>query len=230
MTEILTSAQMRSIEAAAIESGAVTGLELMERAGAGAVAAVLAQWPDLAKGGHRAAVLCGPGNNGGDGYVIARLLAERGWMVQVLAWGEPGDGAPDARAMRIGWDRFGPVAPLGSLGDFGFAQLWPELVVDALFGTGLTRALPEPLGNVLTGIDHWDERVRPGCRFVAVDIPSGLCADTGRKLGRVLPAGLTVTFHAEKHGHRLEDGPKLCGKVVVVDIGLDPWDHHRHDV
>ena len=229
MTEILTSAQMRSIEGAAIESGAVTGLDLMERAGAGVVAAALAHWPELAQGVHRAAVLCGPGNNGGDGYVIARLLAERGWAVEVLAWGDPARLPPDARAMRAAWDRFGPVAPLHGLGDVGFAQPWPGLVVDALFGTGLTRPLPDDVCNILTGIDHWIDRVRPGCRFLAVDIPSGLCADTGRILGRVLPAGLTVSFHARKHGHLLGDGPRLCGKVVVADIGLGPWDDHRHD-
>ncbi len=229
MAEILTSAQMRAIEGAAIDSGAVTGLELMERAGAGVVAALIEAHPELGQGAHRAAVLCGPGNNGGDGYVIARLLAERGWAVEVLAWGDRARLPPDARAMREAWDRLGPTAPLHALGDFGFAKPWPEVVVDALFGTGLTRPMPDEIANVLTGIDHWHCRVRAPCTFVAVDIPSGLCADTGRNLGRVLHADLTVTFHAEKHGHRLADGPKLCGKRVVADIGLAPWDHHRHD-
>jgi hydroxyethylthiazole kinase-like uncharacterized protein yjeF len=81
MTELLTAAQMRAIEAEAIASGAVTGLELMERAGAGVVEAIFAEWPALATAPHRAVVLCGPGNNGGDGFVVARLLKEAGWEV-----------------------------------------------------------------------------------------------------------------------------------------------------
>jgi len=229
MSEILTSAQMRAIERAAIDSGSVTGAELMERAGAATVAALFAARPELAKGGHRAAVLAGPGNNGGDGYVIARLLTARGWTVEVLAWGEAGRMSADARAMRGRWDTLGPTEPLGVLGDFGFAQPWPEVVVDAVFGTGMTRQMPDKVSQVLTGIDHWIWRVRPRCTVLAVDLPSGLCPDTGQTLGRVLPADLTVTFHARKRGHRLGQGPKLCGKLVVADIGLGPWDHHRHD-
>ena len=84
MIELLTADQMRAIEAAAIESGAVTGLELMERAGAGALKAVLEEWPELADGTHCAVVLCGPGNNGGDGFVVARLLQNAGWDVEVF--------------------------------------------------------------------------------------------------------------------------------------------------
>ena len=79
MVEVLTAAQMRSIEQEAISSGEVTGLALMERAGRGVVDAVFEQWPELAKTSHRAVVLCGPGNNGGDGFVVARLLKEWGW-------------------------------------------------------------------------------------------------------------------------------------------------------
>jgi hydroxyethylthiazole kinase-like uncharacterized protein yjeF len=227
MTEILTSAQMRAIERAAIESGKVSGAQLMERAGAAAVAALFAERPALAQGRHRAAVLCGPGNNGGDGYVIARLLAGRGWAVEVLAWGDPARMSPDARGMKRMWD--GPTEPLHVLGDFGFAQPWPEVVVDAVFGTGLTREIPREVSRVLNGIDFWIARVRPGCTVLAVDLPSGVNPDTGACPLSVLPADLTVTFHAEKHGHRLGRGPKLCGKVVVADIGLGPWDHHRHD-
>ena len=84
MTELLTAAQMRAIEQAAIESGEVTGLELMERAGRGVVEAIFEEWPELAKTPHRAVILCGPGNNGGDGFVVARLLKEWGWEVEVF--------------------------------------------------------------------------------------------------------------------------------------------------
>ena len=87
MTELLTAAQMRAIEAAAMASGRVTGPELMERAGAGVAEAVLLHWPAFARTPQRAVVLCGPGNNGGDGFVVARLLAARGWQVTVCALG-----------------------------------------------------------------------------------------------------------------------------------------------
>ena len=98
MTELLTAAQMRAIERAAIESGEVTGLELMERAGRGVVEAVFEEWPDLAKAPHRAVVLCGSGNNGGDGFVVARLLKDWGWEGEVVLYGDPAKLPPDAKA------------------------------------------------------------------------------------------------------------------------------------
>lgn len=221
MTEILTSAQMRAIERAAIDSGAVTGAGLMERAGAAVAAAALARLPGLAGPGGRALVLCGPGNNGGDGYVIARHLHRRGWAVEVLAWGDPAALPPDARAMHDAWARLGGVEPLHVLGDGG-PDGAPDLIVDALFGTGLTRPLPEKVGQVLTGIEDWCARRMLRPLVVAVDVPSGLDADTGQPLGRVLRAGLTVTFHAPKLGHYLGQGPAFCGDLVVADIGLPP--------
>lgn len=217
---LLTSAQMRAIETAAMASGAVSGLALMERAGAEVVAAALAT-PALAGAPPgRAAVLCGPGNNGGDGFVIARLLHGRGWQVEVLIWGDPARLPPDARTSHDAWAALGPVGRLESLGDGGFGDPAPDLIVDALFGTGLTRPLPEAVSDLLTGIDHWRERRRLDPLVVAVDVPSGLCADTGRVLGRPLPAGLTVSFHAARLGHYLGRGPELCGDLVVADIGL----------
>jgi len=235
MTEILTSAQMRAIERAAIDSGAVTGAALMERAGALVVAAILARLP----GPGRALVLCGPGNNGGDGYVVARLLHDRGWPVEVLAWGDPAALPPDARAMHDAWAALGLVGTLDSLGDGGpdggsdggpdgGSYGGPELIVDALFGTGLSRPLPDRVARVLTGIDAWTERKRVFPLVVGIDVPSGLNADTGQALGRVLPAGLTVTFHAPKLGHYLGQGPALCGELVVADIGLPPRPRFRH--
>ena len=88
MTELLTAAQMRAIEQAAISSGEVTGLELMERAGRGVVEAILEEWQEMALTTHKAVVLCGPGNNGGDGFVVARLLKDRGWEVEVFLYGD----------------------------------------------------------------------------------------------------------------------------------------------
>lgn len=225
MTELLTSAQMRATEGAAIESGAVSGAQLMERAGAAVVGAALAERPELAAGPWYAVVLCGPGNNGGDGFVIARLLHQRGWRVEVLFYGDAARLPPDARAMHDAWAALGPVTalddPRRGLGDGGFGADAPDLIVDALFGTGLTRPLPQDAANALSGIGYWRERVRKWPLFVAVDIPSGLCADSGRPLGTAARCDLTVSFHRAKPGHYLDQGPDHCGKrVVVADIGL----------
>lgn len=224
MGEVLTSAQMRSIEVAAIAAGQATGLDLMERAGAGVVDAVLTRWPALADGPGSAAVLCGPGNNGGDGFVIARLLAGRGWKVKCLVPGDPAILPPDARTNWKRWAAMGETLPLdhpahGVMSGFAPEDV-PDLIVDALFGTGLTRPLTGLAHDAPAGISHWMERVMRRLPVVAVDLPSGLSADTGRNLGCSLPADLTVTFHRPKLGHYLADGPGLCGALVVVDIGL----------
>ena len=215
MTELLTTAQMRAIEAEAIASGATTGLALMERAGVGVVAAMLKAWPEMALTAQRAVVLCGPGNNGGDGFVVARLLAARGWQVVVCALGP--SVAPDAQAARSAW--VGPV--------IGPADLdWPDfrraaVVVDAMFGLGLAREIAPGVWGLL-------EMARTsGCKLVAVDILSGICADTGaaRSAGGYLdwPADLTVTFERAKLGHCLGRGAEMAGRLVVVPLGLDRW-------
>ena len=239
MSEVLTAAQMRAIEAAAIASGAVTGLELMERAGAGVVAAVLEEWPEMALTPQRAVVLCGPGNNGGDGFVVARLLAARGWAVEVYLYGDAGKLPPDARVNYERWMEVGEVKPMGH--SYGSC----DLVVDAVFGVGISRPIDDPiLWEVLWQVDDvcdvWDghdQYVFPNAsstqhgkapRTVAVDIPSGLHADTGEVVGsrpdhgrRAPRVMLTVTFQAEKLGHILGEGELLCGKVVVVDLRIE---------
>ncbi len=239
MSELVTAAQMRAIEQAAIASGAVTGLELMERAGQGVVDAMCKSWPELADGAHSAVVLCGPGNNGGDGFVIARLLVARGWSVEVFLYGDPGKLPADARANYARWTEIGEVAPLDNdWNDPGEA----EVIVDALFGTGLTR--PVALPRVLLALAESRANggssppgVRRGrdTRVVAVDMPSGLCSDSGRALTRegsapteggvgAVPAAeadLTVTFHALKQGHVLADCPGHTGRVFVHDIGIE---------
>ena len=237
MTELLTAAQMRGIEAAAIASGEVTGLELMERAGRGVVEAIFEEWPELRATSHRAVVLCGPGNNGGDGFVVARLLKEWGWEVEVFLYGDPEKMPSDARVNYERWVGMGEVSTLAE----GSEETDPglpvglenhDLVIDALFGTGISRPLPklppvrrfmaDAFGNNYLGrISEWLPRV------VAVDLPSGLCSDSGRHLrpietvrNRDCFAHLTVTFHAGKLGHYLGDGPSACGKLSVKDIGL----------
>lgn len=232
MTELLTAAQMRAIEEAAITSGEVTGLELMERAGRGVVEAVFEEWPELAKAPHRAVVLCGPGNNGGDGFVVARLLKDWGWEVEVYLYGDPAKLPPDAR---VNYERWGEVGEVGDIDDW--IQDLPDLLIDALFGTGLTRPIVD-LSSTFLHINEEQGRAQgfqyPNIRIVSVDLPSGLCSDSGKALvpegekrgpawrePSVLNAQLTVSFHGLKQGHLMGDGPFACGKVVVVDIGLE---------
>ncbi|WP_457648909.1 NAD(P)H-hydrate dehydratase [Profundibacter sp.] len=232
MTELLTAAQMRAIEQAAIESGQVTGLELMERAGRGVVEAVFEEWPELAATSHRAVVLCGPGNNGGDGFVVARLLKEWGWEVEVFLYGDADKLPPDAKVNYERWKGMGEVAPLTDEAIDGYGEDHPEtvLALDAIFGTGLSRPFLD-LGRVQDELNYWQAASRNGAmpKVVSIDIPSGICSDSGRYLGYenenpfdfAIMANLTVTFHSEKRGHRLACGPHGCGKVVVKPIGLD---------
>ncbi|AZV79067.1 NAD(P)H-hydrate dehydratase [Parasedimentitalea marina] len=246
MTELLTAAQMRALEMAAIESGDVTGLELMERAGQGVVEAIFEEWPELMGRGTspsrspgylepdekdplRAVVLCGPGNNGGDGFVVARLLKERGWDVEVYLYGDAEKLPPDARVNFERWGKLGAICV--PCEDGGFKYPIAGIVVDALFGTGLTR--PISLGEGLF-VDFnllGDPGMSGGTKVVALDLPSGLCSDSGKTVGPALFADLTVSFHAQKLGCELGNGPERCGKTVVKDIGLERFgviDHPHH--
>ncbi|MBL1437464.1 MAG: NAD(P)H-hydrate dehydratase [Rhodobacteraceae bacterium] len=232
MTELLTAAQMRAIEQAAIDSGDVTGLELMERAGRGVVEAILEAWPEMALTSQKAVVLCGPGNNGGDGFVVARLLKHRGWEVEVFLYGEVEKLPPDAKANADRWLEMGTVEPFAQYqGRKGWSC---DLVLDALFGTGLTRNLM-PLGGLFWemedmvdcfAIETGHKRGRPA--IVAVDFPSGICSDSGEEYPHEehwqrfsAMAHLTVSFHRAKCGHFLSEGPSRSGKVVTKSIGLD---------
>jgi hydroxyethylthiazole kinase-like uncharacterized protein yjeF len=197
--EILTVEQMTAADRAAI-AGGVSGPRLMERAGAAVVDAIAARFA-----GRRTLVLAGPGNNGGDGYVIARRLAERGWDVGVAALGPAR--TPDAQAAEKQWA--GETLPIGP--DLPNA----ELIVDALFGAGLDRPLSPELGRFARRLEPMRDKV------VAVDVPSGLSGDTGRVIGAAcFHAALTVTFHRRKPAHVLQPGRDICGDVVVADIGL----------
>ncbi|GFE66731.1 NAD(P)H-hydrate dehydratase [Litoreibacter roseus] len=213
MTERLTAAQMRTTERAAIDSDLVTGLELMERAGRGVVDAIFEEWPDLAKTAHRAVVLCGPGNNGGDGFVIARLLKDWGWDVDVFLYGDPAKLPPDAKTNHDRWCKLGQVAALSNYTDGDTVH---DIYIDALFGTGLGRPVDGHPARVLASLGYHEDRL------VCVDIQSGLCADSGRMLGeqQAASAALTVTFHRTKLGHVLAQGPVASGRIKVVDIGL----------
>ncbi|MEM9049190.1 MAG: NAD(P)H-hydrate dehydratase [Pseudomonadota bacterium] len=216
--ELLTAARMRVIEQAAIARGSTSGLCLMERAGQGVVEAVFAWRPELAESPHYAVVLCGPGNNGGDGFVVARLLNARGWTVEVFFYGDPAKLPADAAENHRRWSALGAVRPFAPT---TVAQAKADLFVDALFGTGLSRPLPNALTEALAGAHASD---RTAQKRVAVDAPSGLCLDSGRILGpagaTAVNAALTVTFHRPKIGHYLNEGPGCCGALRVVDLGL----------
>jgi hydroxyethylthiazole kinase-like uncharacterized protein yjeF len=158
-------------------------------------------------------VLCGPGNNGGDGFVVARLLKEWGWEVEVFLYGDPERLPPDARANYERWRGMGEVKASTSFDPWTHRDLF----VDAIFGTGLTRKLDAEVLRLVSQLG--------GERVVAVDCPSGYCLDSGRALldGDELDsaADLTVTFQFMKIGHILGNGPLAMGDVRVVEIGLN---------
>jgi len=195
---ILTASQMLAAEQAAIEVG--TPVEtLMERAGAG-----LAEAAHRFSTGMPALILCGPGNNGGDGYVAARHLAARGVQVRLAALSGPKSEA--AKWARSQWS--GPVEKLG-------ADTQPApLLIDALFGTGLRRGLEETVSQELF-------RLLKNSRLgIACDLPSGVATDTGEALSEVPGFDMTVTFGALKPAHRLASAMHRCGRVVLADIGI----------
>ncbi len=241
MTELLTAAQMRSLEAAAIASGEVTGLELMERAGRGVVEAIFEEWPELAKTSHRAVVLCGPGGNGGDGFVVARLLKEWGWEVEVFLYGTPEGMPADARVNYERWMAMGEVGVLNSENCEWEGK--PAVLIDAVFGIGLTRPLPADLVDAFSVLVGRKTRpyVRRFKKCVAIDVPSGLNCDSGDYLHLQtegwLTSDLTVTFTMEKVGHRISDGPTFSRRLAVKLLGLHreeflergPFDHDPSD-
>ena len=198
---LLSVEQMYRADLATIEGG-TPGLELMENAGAGVARAILGRRP-----AGPVAVLCGPGNNGGDGFVIARHLKAAGWPVRLGLLGARDRLKGDAAAMAERWD--GAIEPLS-------AELIDDaaLVVDAVFGAGLTRDVD---GVVAELADTARARRLP---VAAVDVPSGVDGDSGAVRGTAFRAELTTTFFRRKPGHLLLPGRDLCGTVEVVEIGI----------
>jgi len=211
-----TRETIRSWDLRAIQDFGMPGIVLMENAGAGAarIIAELAREPEPLP--QPFVILCGPGNNGGDGFVIARHLYNRELEVHVwIAGSAEYAESSDARvnldilkrmAIPLSLALAGPQEPAAALGR--------GTIVDALFGTGLSRPLRAPFLD-------WVEAVnRNGRPVVAVDIPSGLDANTGEILGAAVFADHTITFAASKLGFERGEGPKHCGRVHVVDIGM----------
>ena len=199
--ELLTVGQMDAADKAAM-AGGVSGETLMEAAGAATARAIRERFSP-----SPVAVLCGPGNNGGDGFVVARHLAAAGWTVKLSLLGDAGLLEGDAALMAGRWD--GVIAALGT-GVLDGAGL----VVDGLFGAGLGRPIEGVAAEVIAAVTG------RGLDCVAIDLPSGVHGDSGEVLGVAAQARLTVTFFRRKPGHLLLPGRALCGETVVADIGI----------
>ena len=195
-SELLTPEEMARADAASPSLG-VPGPTLMANAGRAVTRAILSRFRPC-----RTLVLAGPGNNGGDGYVAARLLQQAGWPVAVAAPVAPRAGS-DAASAASQWQ--GPVAPFTAA-----ETARADLVIDAVFGAGLAR----DVGGVAA------DALRAARRVVAVDVPSGVDGATGAVRGYAPRAALTVTFFRLKPGHLLLPGRELCGEIVLADIGL----------
>ena len=206
MDEILTPAEMYQADALAVEAGG-SSLRLMEHAGRAVAEEIMRRFKKC-----RVAVICGPGNNGGDGFVVARFLAAKKWPVSLFVTGEASALGGDAAKMFKKWR--GRVHPFAALGTSFELHGKPQLIVDAIFGAGLNREMPESWVAAIAAAD---------VPVVAVDVPSGLDGATGHPIGACVKADLTVTFFRKKPGHLLLPGRGLCGEVMVADIGIPPW-------
>jgi NAD(P)H-hydrate epimerase len=199
-TALLSVAQMTAADRAAIAAG-TPGSVLMQNAGNAVVREITRRWSP-----RPVSVLCGPGNNGGDGFVVAIELARAGWPVRIALLGRKEELRGDARIHAERWsgsiDNLTPDAADGA-----------ALVVDALFGSGLSRRLDPQTLAVLTVV------AQRGIPLIAIDVPSGVMGDTGESLGAV-QAACTVTFARKKPGHALLPGRELCGEIVTADIGI----------
>jgi NAD(P)H-hydrate epimerase len=197
----LSRQQVRELDRRAIEEYGVPGIVLMENAGRGC-----AQWlRELNPERLPTLVLCGPGNNGGDGCVIARHLDNHGWPVRVWLVGAPDRLPADAATQWAIVQRCGLVAPP--------PEQFRGWIVDALFGTGLTRPLGPPYADLINMVN------RSGNPVLAVDIPSGLDCDSGQPCGPTIRAHYTATFVARKRGFDNPQAAAWIGQVRVIDIG-----------
>jgi hydroxyethylthiazole kinase-like uncharacterized protein yjeF len=202
MIELLTTAEMAEADRLTI-AGGIAGIELMENAGRAVADRVASRQPP----GTRVAVVAGPGNNGGDGYVAARILAERGYRVRVLSVGDATRLKGDAALAARGWKgQTEPATPAGLMAADG--------IIDALFGAGLDRPVE---GVARAMIAAMNEAAAWVC---AVDLPSGINGTSGAVMGTAVDAAESVTFFRRKVGHLLLPGRLHCGKIRVADIGI----------
>lgn len=203
-----TARQVRELDRRAIEEHHIPGFVLMQCAAAAAFDALLARWPDV----ERLIVYCGTGNNGGDGFIVAGLARKAGLKAEVYVSGDVAAIKGDALAalkfaraqkvpMRVGMQAPVPPSP-------------HTVLVDALLGTGLAGYVRPDLRMAIGMINQ------SACPVLAVDIPSGLCSDTGKVFGACVKADLTVTFIGRKLGLVIGAGPMMCGKVIFADLAV----------
>ena len=214
---IVNADQMRALDRAAIEGCGIPGIDLMERAGRGTADYILNTFPEAASG--RVTILCGRGNNGGDGFVIARRLHQAGACVCAVLATERERVQGDARVSLEAFDALGGrIVELCTDEDLRHIQddlTNACLIVDALLGTGLSSSVTGLYARLIETVSA------TGCApVVAVDIPSGIDASTGRVLGCALRAHSTCTFGLPKYGHLLYPGADYSGKLTVIDIGI----------
>lgn len=217
MMKLLTAAQMRLLDRTATETYLIPSLLLMENAALGACGILREAWPEA----QQIAIICGPGQNGGDGYAMARHLSNEGVDVTIFrieGGSVPGDASANlaiAEAMGL------PVEVVDE--SFATRILVMDLIVDAMFGTGLTRPLEGTAAVVVDAING------SGVPVISLDLPSGIDASRGGVPGPAVRADLTVTFASAKLAHLVEPASSHCGEVVVVDIGIPPREIEQID-
>src|SRR4030066_511731 len=216
MMKVATAEQMQELDRKAIEAYRIPGVVLMENAGRGAAEVISNTFPDIQR--KKIAIIAGKGNNGGEGFVIARYLLNQGISVRVYLLTDPKGLRGDAETNSNIFHRMkGDVISVPSSKDFQKIKRDLEefaILVDGIFGTGLDA---EVRGYYREVIDHLNTLQRP---IVAIDIPPGLDADTGKPLGTAIRASLTVTFGLPKIGHLISPGLNYVGEVKVIDIGI----------
>ena len=218
MKKSLTREEMRELDRKAIEEYQIPGIVLMENAGRNVAEEAVKETDDPQR--EKIAIVCGKGNNGGDGFVAARHLSNKGIPAEVFIFAKTTDIPKESDAginLRILLNMKIPVKEyidLQAVNDALDDLKNATMLIDALFGTGLSGEVREPFTTLIRGINTLKKKI------IAVDIPSGLDCDTGNVLGAAIKAGKTVTFAACKKGFYLGEGPNHTGEIVVTDISI----------
>jgi ADP-dependent NAD(P)H-hydrate dehydratase / NAD(P)H-hydrate epimerase len=203
MLEVLTPAEMHRADKLAVRSG-VPSLKLMENAGRAVAGEIVKRFKRCP-----VAVICGPGGNGGDGFVVARHLAKLNWPVKAYLVADSAALKGDPAAMAEKWK--GDIRTFADFEASLGGKAGPRLIVDAIYGAGLNRDLPGSLADGMHGA---------GIPIVSIDVPSGVDGLTGLPRGASVIADITVTFFRKKPAHLLQPGRRLCGEIIVADIGI----------